>query len=60
MAAVVVLNVLLDELVKRKVLDTGEVARILSIADATIASWGDTKAAKDAREVLDNMRGISS
>jgi hypothetical protein len=59
-AAVVVLNLLLDELVKKKVINTGEVARILSIADATIEGWGDTTALIDARTVLDNMRGISS
>jgi hypothetical protein len=59
-AAVVVLNVLLDELVKKKVLDTGEVARILSIADARIESWGNSTAANDARKVLDKMRGVSS
>jgi len=58
-AAVVVLNVLLDELVKKRVLDTGDVARILSIADGTIERWGDTHAFKDARDVLNKMRGIS-
>ena len=58
-AAAVVLNVLLDELVKKKVLDHGEVARILSIADATIAAWGDRNANIDARSVLNNMRGMS-
>jgi hypothetical protein len=58
-AAIVVLNVLIDELVKKKVIDHGEVARILSIADGAISGMGETTAMQDARRVLDKMRGVS-
>jgi len=57
-AAVVVLNVLLDELVKKNVLDAGEVARILAVADATIDGWGNNNAVLDARSVLNKARGL--
>jgi hypothetical protein len=58
-AATVVLNLLLDELVSKKVLTHSDVTRLLSIADSTIAGWGEANnAVKDARAVLNKMRGL--
>jgi hypothetical protein len=57
MAASVILNVLLDELVKKNVLTHDDVARLLSIADSTLEQMGDTNALTDARAVLNGMRG---
>jgi hypothetical protein len=58
-AATVVLNVLLDELVNKKVLTHGDVARLLSIADGTLERMGaSTVSIIDARAVLNKMRGV--
>ena len=57
-AATVVLNLLLDELVKKNLLSQHDVASLLAIADSTIEGMGDTNyAVKDARAVL-KMRGV--
>jgi hypothetical protein len=58
-AATVVLNLLLDELVKKKLLSHGDVARLLSSADGTVERMGEINhAVRDARSVLNKMRGI--
>ena len=58
-AATVVLNLLLDELVKKKLLSQGDVASLLSSADGTVERMGDTNhPVIDARRVLNKMRGL--
>jgi len=57
-AAAVVMMTLLEELVARQVLTSVDRARILAVADSTISNWGDNPDIRDAREVLDKMRGL--
>jgi hypothetical protein len=60
-AAGVILNVLMDELVSKNVLTHGDIARILASTDATLARWGETNAAVvDARRVVNKMRGLGA
>ena len=59
-AASVVMLVLIDELVAKKVLNQHDVARILAIADGIIGSWGNLTSVNDARRVLNQMRGLRS
>lgn len=59
-AGMVLLN-LIDALVKKGVLSQGEVANLLAVTDAQIAQWGEANiAVRDARKVLDKMRGLGA
>jgi hypothetical protein len=58
-AAGVILNIVMDELVRKNVLTNADIARILSIADSTLAGWGESNSAvQDARAVVKKMRGL--
>jgi hypothetical protein len=60
-AAGVILNVLMDELVRRDVLKAADVARILAVTDSTLARWGETnESVIDARKVVSKMRGLGA
>jgi hypothetical protein len=59
MTATVVLDLLLAELVNKNVLSSTEVQALMLAADSIIKGMGeDYSAVKDARAVLNGMRGL--
>jgi len=57
-AACVLLSVMIEELVSKKILSTSDVDRILANTDSTLAVMAvNNVAIKDARTVVGKMRG---